>query len=74
MKSVRRLSCLSQDTEAPDSATISRKGTQVLEPIRRLRFTRAALHQANIRENEGPSLGKIQVKILHQRSPLRYEV
>ena len=32
-----------------------------------MRFTRAALRQANIPES--PSLGKIQVKIPHQRSP-----
>ena len=63
------LSCVSQDTEPPDSTTSSRKGTRVLEPIRRVRFTRAALRQANIREKQGPSLGKIQVKIPHQRSP-----
>ena len=41
----------------------------MLEPIRRVRFTRAALRQANIREKEGPSLGKIQVEIPHQLSP-----
>ena len=38
-------------------------------PTRRVRFTRAALRQANIRDNKGPSLGKIQVKHPHQRSP-----
>ena len=38
-------------------------------PIRRVRFTRAALREANIRENKGPSLGKIQVKLPHQRRP-----
>ena len=50
------------------------KGKRVLEPIRRVRFTRAALRQANIRE-KGPSLGKIQVKIPQQRSPyaLKFE-
>ena len=69
MKSVRQLSCVSQDTEPPDSATISGKGTKVLEPIRRIRFTRAALRQAKIRENKGPSLGKIQGTFPHQRSP-----
>ena len=69
VKSVRQLSCVSQDTEPPDSATISRKRTKVLEPMRRVRFRKAALRQANISENKGPSLGKIQVKILHQRSP-----
>ena len=44
VKRVRQLSCVSQDT------TISRKAKRVLEPIRRVRFTRAALRQANIRE------------------------
>ena len=33
-KSVRQLSCASQDTEPPESSTISRKGTKVLGPIR----------------------------------------
>ena len=69
MRSLRQLSCVSQDGEPPDSATISRKGTKVLEPFRRVRFTRAALRKANIRENKGPSLGKMHVKIPHQRSP-----
>ena len=75
VKSVRQLSCVSQDTEPPESATISRKGTKVLGPIRRVRFTMAALRQANIREKKGTSLGKIQVKIPHQRSPyaLKFE-
>ena len=41
----------------------------MLGPIRRVQFTRATSRQSNIRENKGPSLGKIQVKILHQRSP-----
>ena len=74
-KSVRQLSCASQDTEPPESSTISRKGTKVLGPIRRLRFTRAAVRQSNIRQNKGPSLGKIQVQIPHQRSPyaLKFE-
>ena len=70
VKSVEQLSCVSQDTEPPDSVTISRRGTKVLGPVRRVRFTGAALRQANIRERKGPSLGKRQVKIPHQRSPL----
>ena len=75
VKSVRQLGCVSQDAEPPDSTTISRKGKRVLEPIRRVRFTRAALRQANIRDNKSPSLGKIQVKSPHQRSPyaLKFE-
>ena len=58
VKSVRQLSCVSQDTEPPESTAISSKDTKVLRPIRRVRFTRAALRQANIRENKGASLGK----------------
>ena len=42
---------------------------KVLEPIRRIRFTNSTLRQASIREKKGPSLGKIQVKAPHQRSP-----
>ena len=70
VKSVRQLSCVSQDTEPPESAAVSRKGNRVLEPIRRVRFTRAALRQTNIREKKGPFLSriKIQGKNLHQRS------
>ena len=67
--SVRQLGCVSQDAEPPESVTISRKGTQVLGPIRRPRFTTATLRQASIRESKGPSLSKIQVKSSHQRSP-----
>ena len=40
-----------------------------LGPIRRIRFTQSTLRQASTGEKKGPSLGKIQVKILHQRSP-----
>ena len=69
VKSVRQLSCVSQDMALQESAAISRKGIKVLGPIRRVRFTKAAQRQANTRENQGPSLGNIQIKILHQRSP-----
>ena len=71
MKSVRQLGCVFQDTEPPKSAAISRKGPKVLGPIPRVRFTRAALRQANIRENKGPSLGKSQAKVPHQRIPFK---
>ena len=69
MKDARQLGCVSQDVEPRASAAISRRSPKTLGPIRRVRFTRAALRQANIRESKGPSLGKIQVKLLHQRSP-----
>ena len=69
VKDVRQLGCVSQDSEPPESVTISRKGTKVLGPNRRVRFTRSALRQANIRENKGPPPNKIQVKLPHQRNP-----
>ena len=71
---VRQLGCVHQDTEPPQSSSILRK-SQDSGPIRRVRFTRATLRQANIREKEGPSLGKVQVKIPHQHSPyaLKFE-
>ena len=53
----------------PESFSILRKSTKVLGPIRRVLFTRAAQCQANTRENKGPSLNEIQVKLPHQRSP-----
>ena len=69
VKDVRQLGCVSQDVEPPDSSAISRKGTQVLEPIRRVRIPRVSLRPANIRANKEPSLNKLQVKLRHQRSP-----
>ena len=67
-KSVRQLGCGSQDVEPPETVSISRKGPKVLGPVRRVRFTRAALRQANIRESKGPSQNETQVKSSHQRS------
>ena len=40
-----------------------------LEPIERVRFTKSTLRQASIREKKGPSLGKVNIKVPHQRSP-----
>ena len=42
---------------------------KVLNAIQRVRFTESTLRHASIREKKGPSLGKIQVKPRHQRSP-----
>ena len=42
---------------------------KVFGPIRRERFTQSTQRQASIREKKGPSLGKIQDKNPHQRSP-----
>ena len=42
---------------------------KVLEPSQRVRFTEFTLRHASIQEKKGSSLGKTNVKVLHQRSP-----
>ena len=70
---VSQMGCVSQDSELLDSQRCKQaRGNpmqKVLGPIRRIRFTQSALRQASIRETKAPSLGKIQVKNPHQRSP-----
>ena len=75
VKDVRQLVCVFQDTEPPESLSFLRKSTKVLGPIRRVRFQETTRRHANIRENRGQSLGKILVKVPHQRSPyaLKFE-
>ena len=51
------------------AAKPSRKSTNVLGPNRRVQFSKATLRHSNIRKSKGPSLGVIQVKNPHQRSP-----
>ena len=68
LKDERQLGCVLQDTEPPQSSSMLRKSPEVLGPIRRVRFTKATQRDAKIRENKGPPLGKIQVKIPHQQS------
>ena len=73
VKSVPQLGCVSQDSEA----LVSQSGKQprgnpmqeVLGTVRKVRFAQSTLRQASIPEKKGPSLGKIQVKNPHQRSP-----
>ena len=71
-KDVRQLGFVFQDKEPPESLSILRMSPRVLGSIRRVRATQ---RHANIRENNGPSLGKNQVKVPHQRSPyaLKFE-
>ena len=66
---VRQLGCVSQDVEPPESSAILRKAKKFLGSIRRVRLTKAAQRHASTQDNKGPWLGKIQVKIPHQRSP-----
>ena len=61
-KIVPQFCCVSQDSET----LVSQRGKQtpgipmqrVLEPMRKVRFTKSTLRQASIREKKGPSLGK----------------
>ena len=66
LKDTRQLGCVLEDMEPPKSSSISRKGAKILKPIRRVRFTKATLRHANIRENKGPSLGEICTGDPHQ--------
>ena len=58
LKSTRQLGCVFQDMEPPKSSTILRKGSHILKPNRCIRFTKAVLRHANIRD-QNPSLGMI---------------
>ena len=72
VKSVSQLGCVSQDSDALVSQGRKSRGNpmqKVLEPIQRVRITKSALRHASIRDKKGPSLGKIIVKVPHQRSP-----
>ena len=66
--SARQLGCVSQDMEPPKSSSILRKSSNILKPIRCVRFTKAVLRHANIRD-QNPSLGFICPGEPHQRSP-----
>ena len=72
VKSVSQLGCVLQDSDELVSQGGKSRGNpmqKVLEPIQRVRFTKSTLRQASIWEKKGPSLGKINVKVPHQRSP-----
>ena len=72
VKSVSQMGCVSQDSDAFVSQGRKSRGNpmqKVLEPIQRVRFTKSTPCHASIREKKGPSLGKVNVKVLHQRSP-----
>ena len=72
-KSVSQLGCVLQDSDTLDSqGTKGFRGNlmqEVLNATQGVRFTKSTLRHASIREKKGASLGRIQVKIPHQRSP-----
>ena len=68
LKITRQLGCVCQDMEPPKSTTILRKSSNILKPIRCVRFTKASARHANIRDRN-PSLGMICQGDPHQRNP-----
>ena len=59
---------VSKDMEPPTSSPILHKSSNILKPIRCVRFTKAVLRHAKIRI-KNPSLGYIYLGERHQRSP-----
>ena len=62
----RHLGCVFQDMKPPKS--VLRKSSDMQKPIRCVRFTKAVVRHANIRD-QNPSLGYICPGEPHQRSP-----
>ena len=58
LKIARQLGCVYQDMEPPKSTTILRKSSNILKPIRCVRFTKAVLRHADIRD-QNPLPGMI---------------
>ena len=68
LKITRQLGCVFQDMEPPKSSSILRKSSNILKQIRCVRFTKAVLRHADIRD-QNPSLGMICPGDPHQRNP-----
>ena len=66
--STRQLGCVFQDMEPPKSSSILRKSSNILKPIRCVKFTKADVRHADIRD-QNPSLGMICPSDPHQRYP-----
>ena len=52
LKIARQLGCVFQEMEPPKSSSILRKSSNILKPIRCVRFTKAVLRHANISRPE----------------------
>ena len=66
--SARQLGCVFQDMEPPKSLSILRKSSNVRKPIWCVKFTKAVVRHADIRD-QNPSPGLICPIEPHQRSP-----
>ena len=58
LKITRHLGCVFQDMEPPKSSSILRKSSNMLKPIRCVKFTEAVVRHADVRD-QNPSLGMI---------------
>ena len=68
LNSTRQLGRVFQDMEPPKSSLILRKCSNIRKPIRCVRFTRAVVRHANIRD-QNPSVGMFCPGDPHQRNP-----
>ena len=66
--STRELGCVNQHMEPPKSLSILRKSSNMRKPIRCVKFTKAVVRHADIRD-QNPSLGMICPGDPHQRNP-----
>ena len=66
--STRQLGCVFQDMEPPKSSSILRKSSNIRKPFRCVKFTKAVVRHADIRD-QNPSLGMICPGDPHQRNP-----
>ena len=66
--STRHLGCVFQDMEPPNSSSILRKSSNIRKPIQCVKFTKAVVRHADIRD-QNPSLGMICPGDPHQRNP-----
>ena len=64
----RQLGCVFQDMEPPKSSPTLRKSSDIRKPIRCVKFTKAVVRHADIRD-QNPSLGMICPGEPHQRNP-----
>ena len=64
----QQLCCVFQDMEPPKSSSILRKSSDIRKPIRRVKFTKAVVRHADIRD-QNPSLGMICPGEPRQRNP-----
>ena len=64
----RQLGCVFQDVEPPKSSSILRRSSDIRKPIRCVKFTKAVVRHADIRD-QNPSLGMTCPGEPHQRNP-----